>query len=205
MALRNISSGVAYTLSPAATSGDYGRTLLITDTDADWKQTVSGAANNGFHIQPIRTGALAWDDVGSSPGAVIRFDFAVDTAATLLRVLGSHEYTTYGWVTPDAITVEYSDDDSAWTTVAARTGLTRTVAGNKGYWVADFDISDEDAHQYWRVVLEEASADIYDWLGLTDVQFWADGTEGGGGSGPGGGGGAVSPISIFDESVFVST
>lgn len=80
---------------------------------------------------------------------VIRVDAGSAMGGNLFQVFGMYGSDSIG--RPTAVKVEYSDNDSSWTTLEDRTGLTGSAGGGRKYWRADFDASGAGSHRYWRV------------------------------------------------------
>lgn len=107
-------------------------------------------------------GAADWTDYMGWTGAAgmtitIRVDAAAAVSGTKIRVW-FHENSSSTIDPPSGIKVETSDNDSSWTTVEDRTGLSQTRSTGVG-WL-DVDVSAAGAHRYWRITLANASGNF---------------------------------------------
>jgi hypothetical protein len=122
--------------------------------------TTAATIHNGFDEAEVNGGppSAAWDDdinvnaptsgYGSSAiGAWIGQDFA--TAKKVRKV----RWYRYNVGNTTAISIDYSDDASNWTTATNITGATST-----GTWY-DINVPDVGAHRYWRVVVDAIRQD----------------------------------------------
>lgn len=158
-----------YTLSPSPTSP-----YVDNEDDADASTTASTAyaavagymLTNGDRGDPSSfTTRFVGFNVTTGTVA-IRIDAGTAVGGDLLRAWGMFGSDLIG--RPTGIKVEHSDDDSSWTTVEDRTGLTGSASGGRRFWRLDVDTSTAGSHRYWRVTTTGFSA----WTFISEVELW---------------------------------
>lgn len=158
-----------YTLSPAPNS-----TYADNEDNADVSTGATPAytSSQGYMLtngdkgdSQLFTARFVGFNIGTGTVAV-RVDAGSAVSGDLLRIWGMFGSDLIG--RPSAVKVEHSDDDSSWTTVENRTGLTGSATGGRKFWRADFDISSAGSHRYWRVTCTGFSS----WTFLSEIELW---------------------------------
>lgn len=147
----NHAAGMPYTISPTADGNFPDNQPVALLTGSDWESSTGGKLTNSeVGNYSDFTTAVGWSLADDATGTV-RVDMGTDRGGSY-AVLYGQQGNGSAMRTPEAIAFEYSDNDSDWTSVFSKTGLTVVHAG-KGRWVAAADISSAGEHQYWRAII----------------------------------------------------
>ena len=165
----NHAIGQPYTVTPGANAAipdAQPATLLV---GADWEAATGGKLTN-FEVGnwAVVGTATGWQ-LNTAATGTARFDLGSDFGGDHAVFYGQHGPTS-GMRTPASVTIEYSDDDSNWTPVLSKTGLTKTQS-SKARWVAVADVSSAGAHRYWRGVISTDVNDLF--YAFTQFELWA--------------------------------
>jgi len=133
--------------------------------------TVSGTGKLNDGVVGLEFGTISTYNlsVGStSTGSNILVQPICDLGSALqpssIRIYGMQASGT-GIYTPTRIKVEYSDDNSTWSTLEDRTGIAQGTG--VGIWEARF--TPASAHRYWRISCYNSNTS--NWVLLTEVRF----------------------------------
>jgi hypothetical protein len=159
----NIAKFCSYTLTPAphASYPDNGNDQY-NNTGTTWvsvKKLTDGLLgsigyNDGRYV--------GWLDQNPA----IRLDLG--SAKSGSYFLASGVYGASGIYRPIGAKLEYSDDDSTWTTVEDRTGMASGGQPGTRFWYIEFSVSASGAHRYWRLTLTFDT----DWVFVSEIEFW---------------------------------
>lgn len=162
-----ISTGRGYTVSPApsATYPDFG-VDVIRSGDADWAASVSGLLTFRNWVKSLEN-TFGVDYMGwvSSAVPIIRIDLG--SAQAGLRLYAKGYWGTDSIDRPDGFSVEYSDNDSTWTTVQALTGLAASSQPGARQWLYSCDIAAAGSHRYWRLTVDPGGDAT--WISTVDI------------------------------------
>ena len=143
---------VTYGTAPNASYPDNERNRTrSTEAVNAWTNDQPSMLLDGQYGEPLVTG-LSFNAryVGWSL-ATGTMNMTVDAGAAVGGVLAvvSGYWGTDSIGLPSRIQLEYSDDNSSFTVVENRTGLTSPAVGARG-WFCEFDVSTSGSHRYWR-------------------------------------------------------
>lgn len=166
----NVALGKSYTLStnPSGTYPEFGG-VVIRDNDSDYTvNTVGGNLTDGYRGggEPNEWG-IGYDGWQAKTNLQIRID--LESAETINRfmVFGNHDPSTSIYC-PTDLTLEYSSDDSNWTTVYDLSSLTSNPTGSKdGRWLWDVTVASVSA-RYWRFTFSQSGG----WVFLSELELW---------------------------------
>ena len=179
-AARNVSSTETLTTISAALAADvdkfrgkgytnstldasYDDKIQVYWTGTDWSTRngwlTSGSTYSIDYRYSWGAGVGGWVRIDADEaveGAILRYWFIVGTNAD-------------GPATFEGIEVEYSDNDSSWTSHYSITGLSSIHNELKAIACFDIDVSEAGAHRYWRVTVENAVA--LNWMFPVAIQL----------------------------------
>lgn len=164
----NIAAGAAYSISPAANASfpDAIPCTTLPLGASDFTVTGGKLTNMEKGNSTVFGSGVGWALATDATGT-IRVDLASAMGADYFAVFGLT--TTVNMGSPKAVHVQYSDNDSDWTTVVNKTGLTESAPGN-GMWCFVADISAEGDHRYWRAILTSGTTAF---IVASQVEMWA--------------------------------
>jgi len=139
--------GKGYTT--ATLDGGYDDKVQVYWTGSDWS-TRNGWLTNGIADPDLRV------SFGASVGGWIRIDADAAVSGEILRYWFVADTNGIGPATFEGIEVEFSDNDSSWTSHYSITGLSSVHNELKAVCAFDIDVSSAGAHRYWRVTIENA-------------------------------------------------
>jgi hypothetical protein len=148
-----IAAATTFTVAP---NGSYpgGVTYYLDDTISAYVTTGSVLGNGQvYEVAQFSTSYVAW----TTADPIFSLDLGEARSGTWW-IQG--QYGTDSIVRPTAVTLDYSDNGSSWTTLDARTGLTAGgQPGGRG-WLMSFDASAQ-SHRYWRWTLAYDSTFLF--------------------------------------------
>lgn len=173
MSLVNRALGKSYTVSPALVgtyADDHGMWSLGVD-DVDFSGHAASMLTDGDRGEPtqVTLSHMGWNNPTT---AVVRLDMAAAIVGDHILVFGSYVSPSIlnNQALPSSVKLEYSDNDSSWTTVHDLTGLSVTLGtAGTGRLVIELDISAAGSHRYWRLSFGVPSSR---YLLLSEVEFW---------------------------------
>jgi hypothetical protein len=173
--LVNLALFKPYTATPAFSDWVDYPTEFLGDADSAYQAASLGWLTNGDRGRnPDSTTFYDYNSwmADANPGTmVVRLDMESAVSGDHILVFGGYRNPS-GPQMPTSIKLEYSDNDSDWTTVDDLTGLTQETVEDWGYWMSKHDISESGSHRYWRLSFGMSG----DWLALASLEFWGAAT-----------------------------
>lgn len=145
----NYALDIVYTFTPAADASYVDMPTNLSNGSGDFT-TVGGKLNDGIKNSKLYSDLSYIGWINSSP--TITYDLGTARPINRFIVYGllNTGITVYQ---PSAVLIEYSDDNSSWTTLVNKTGL--STGSGQGCWQFDYSFS-SSTHRYWRVTLTQA-------------------------------------------------
>ncbi len=165
-----------YKYATAPTSGELAHQLTTTTAVTTVTDTPVGSSygcgllNDGFIAESFDDQAassarqLAAKYNGTDPD--VHLDLGAAISIKGIYVFGIGGNSGAGVVSPSAVKLESSDDDSSFSTVENRTGLTQTNVSAYCTFKAYFDCTSAGSHRYWRYTSTKGTST---WTVLSEI------------------------------------
>lgn len=163
---RNWALGCAYTLSDTP-NGSYPDVQQSVSTTGATAYAVQGGKLTDGQVGNSIYNTGFWIGWSSGTNIAMRIDLGTARSVQLVQLFGLSDGNN-GIKRPTAIKLEHSDDDSTWTTVEDRTGLTSEGGAVTHTFYVEFSFT-ATSHRYWRVT---ATRDGSNWLFVSELALF---------------------------------
>ena len=141
---------LTYSVTPDASYPSYPIDLLQTG-DSDWSDNASSMPSFGSYAHAVENSfSDGFAGFNQSTGSTVVATYDLGSASGADYAVFKGYFGTSGIFRPTALVVEYSDNNSDWTTAESLTSLTAGGQPGPQQWMFVVDISGDGSHRYWR-------------------------------------------------------